>query len=195
VRIQIESVSDFDAGCWRWLHFTPQELACRCGGRFCAGEYWHAPEFLEELYALRAGVGCPLVISSWHRCAVWNTHVWGARFSLHGSATVAVSPNGHARRTLLVAAELQKAEASGPRAGLSASMAAEAAIGDSCRWVNAVRAMTRPTLTVLLWGITGAAFLGADEAGQAGIVYTATFAETAATLRWFGDRGPRREAR
>jgi hypothetical protein len=130
-----------------------------------------------------------------HRCAVWNTHVWGARFSLHGSATVAVSPNGHARRTLLVAAELQKAEASGPRAGLSASMAAEAAIGDSCRWVNAVRAMTRPTLTVLLWGITGAAFLGADEVGQAGIVYTATFAETAATLWWFGDRGPRREAR
>jgi hypothetical protein len=74
-------------------------------------------------------------------------------------------------------------------------MAAEAAIGDSCRWVNAVRAMTRPTLTVLLWGITGAAFLGADEVGQAGIVYTATFAETAATLWWFGDRGPRREAR
>jgi hypothetical protein len=44
-------------------------------------------------------------------------------------------------------------------------------------------------------GNHGAAFLGADEAGQAGIVDTATFAATAATLWWFGDRGPRREAR
>ena len=55
--------------------------------------------------------------------------------------------------------------------------------------------MTRPTLTVLLWGITGAAFLGANEAGQAGIENAPTFAETAATLWWFGDRGPSREVR
>jgi hypothetical protein len=61
--------------------------------------------------------------------------------------------------------------------------------------VNAARAMTRITLTVLLWGITGAAFLGADDAGQAGIVNAPTFAETAATLWWFGDRGPSREVR
>ena len=92
-------------------------------------------------------------------------------------------------------ADLRKAKASGAWAGLSASMAAEAAIGESYKWVNAVRALTRPTLTVLLWGITGAVFLGADEAGQAGIVDTATFAATAATLWWFGDRGPRREVR
>ncbi len=93
------------------------------------------------------------------------------------------------------AAELQAAETSGAWAGLSASMTAEAAIGDSYRWVNAVRALTRPTLTVLLWGITGAVFLKADAAGQTGIVDTATFAATAATLWWFGDRGPRREVR
>ncbi|MEZ6001376.1 hypothetical protein [Hyphomonas sp.] len=92
-------------------------------------------------------------------------------------------------------AELRNTEASGAWAGLSASMAAEAAIGASYKWVNAVRALTRPALTVLLWGITGAVFIGADEAGQAGIVDTATFAATAATLWWFGDRGPRREAR
>ena len=89
-------------------------------------------------------------------------------------------------------AGLRKAETSGAWAGLSASMAAEAAIGESYRWVNAVRALTRPTLTVLLWGITGAVFLGADATGQAGIVDTAAFAATAATLWWFGDRGPRR---
>jgi hypothetical protein len=93
------------------------------------------------------------------------------------------------------AAELRAAETSGAWAGLSASMAAEAAIGESYRWVNAVRALTRPALTVLLWGITGAVFVGADAAGQAGIVDTSTFAATAATLWWFGDRGPRREVR
>ena len=93
------------------------------------------------------------------------------------------------------AAELQKTETSGAWAGLSASMAAEAAIGESYRWVNAVRALTRPMLTVLLWGMTGAVFLKADAAGQAGIVDTATFAATAATLWWFGDRAPRRERR
>jgi len=89
-------------------------------------------------------------------------------------------------------AGLRLADASGAWAGLSASMAAEAAIGESYKWVNAVRALTRPVLTVLLWGITGAVFMGASAAGQEGIVETATFAATAATLWWFGDRGPRR---
>ncbi|MAU65879.1 hypothetical protein [Hyphomonas sp.] len=93
------------------------------------------------------------------------------------------------------AADLREAETSGAWAGLSASLAAEAAIGESYKWVNAVRALTRPALTVLLWGMTGAVFLGADAAGQSGIVDTATFAATAATLWWFGDRGPRRDMR
>ncbi|RAN41301.1 hypothetical protein [Hyphomonas sp. GM-8P] len=92
-------------------------------------------------------------------------------------------------------AELHAAETSGAWVGLSASMAAEAVIGESDKWVNAVRALTRPALTVLLWGITGTVFLGADKAGQAGIVETANFAATAATLWWGGDRGPRREMR
>ncbi|MCA8899629.1 MAG: hypothetical protein KDA53_00090 [Hyphomonas sp.] len=91
--------------------------------------------------------------------------------------------------------ELRLAEASGAWAGLAASLAAEAAIGESYKWVNAVRALTRPVLTVLLWAITGAVFAGADAAGRQGIVETATFAATAATLWWFGDRGARREAR
>lgn len=90
---------------------------------------------------------------------------------------------------------LRLAETSGAWAGLSASMAAEAAIGESFRWVNAVRALTRPALTILLWGITGAVFAGADAAGREGIVETASFAATAATLWWFGDRSPRGEAR
>jgi hypothetical protein len=93
------------------------------------------------------------------------------------------------------AADLREAETSGAWAGLSASLAEDAAIGESYKWVNAVRALTRPALTVLLWGMTGAVFLGADAAGQSGIVDTATFAATAATLWWFGDRGPRRDMR
>jgi hypothetical protein len=90
---------------------------------------------------------------------------------------------------------MRLAETSGAWAGLSASMSAEASIGDSYRWVNAVRALTRPGLTMLLWGITGAVFMGADTAGREGIVETVSFAATAATLWWFGDRSPRREAR
>lgn len=92
-------------------------------------------------------------------------------------------------------AALRLSETSGAWAGLSASMAAEAAIGESYRWVNAVRALTRPVLTILLWAITGAVFIGANAAGREGIIETATFAATAATLWWFGDRGPKREAR
>lgn len=73
--------------------------------------------------------------------------------------------------------------------GLAASMEAEAAIGESYKWVNAVRALTRPLLTLLLWVITGLVYLGASAEARVGIVETATFAATAATLWWFGDRG------
>ena len=59
------------------------------------------------------------------------------------------------------AAEERLAETAGAWAGLTASMQAEAAIGDSYRWVEAVRALTRPLLTLLLWLITGLVFLGA----------------------------------
>ena len=101
----IENVSEFDADGWRWPHFTPRELACRCGGRFCAGEYWHAPDFLDALEALRGDIGHPLVINSGHRCAVWNTYVGGVRFSLHRSIAVDISLAGHDRHALLAAAE------------------------------------------------------------------------------------------
>lgn len=93
------------------------------------------------------------------------------------------------------AAEAQLVDAAGSWAGLTASMQAEAAIGASYRWVEAVRALTRPLLTLLLWIITGLVFLGAAAEARAAIVETTTFAATAATLWWFGDRGNRREVR
>ncbi len=89
-------------------------------------------------------------------------------------------------------AERALADTQGSWAGLSASMQAEAAIAASYRWVDAVRALTRPALTLLLWTIAGMIFLSADAASRSAIVDTATFAATAATLWWFGDRGPAR---
>ncbi len=88
--------------------------------------------------------------------------------------------------------EIQLADTHGTWAGLAASVEAEAAIGITYPWVNAVRALTRPALTLLLWIITGLVFLGASAGERAGIIETATFAATAATLWWFGDRSPRR---
>ncbi len=88
-------------------------------------------------------------------------------------------------------AELALTDVSGSWDGLRASMAAEAAISGSYRWVDAVRGLTRPALTVLLWLIAVGIWIGADATGRASIVETATFAATAATLWWFGDRGPR----
>ncbi|KCZ93810.1 hypothetical protein HJO_00500 [Hyphomonas johnsonii MHS-2] len=91
--------------------------------------------------------------------------------------------------------DLRLADVTGGWQGLAASIAAEEAIGESYAWVNAVRGLTRPGLTVLLWVITGLVFLGSGAAARGEIVETATFAATAATLWWFGDRGPRREPR
>lgn len=79
----------------------------------------------------------------------------------------------------------------GSWAGLAASHAAEAAIPGSYPFVNAVRALTRPALTLLLWVITALVFFNVDTALRERVVETAVFAATAATLWWFGDRtGP-----
>ena len=86
-------------------------------------------------------------------------------------------------------AQIKLADAAGAWRGLATSMEAEASIGESYKWVNAVRALTRPLLTLLLWVITGLVYLGASAEARVGIIETATFAATAATLWWFGDRG------
>ena len=85
-------------------------------------------------------------------------------------------------------AALAIARTEGSWAGLQASVAAEAAIGDSYKWVNAARALTRPLLTLLLWSIASAFWFSADLAERHSLIETVTFAATAATLWWFGDR-------
>jgi len=97
---------------------------------------------------------------------------------------------------------LVQADAEGSWRGLEASLQAEAAVGQSWPWVAAVRALTRPALTLLLWVLFGVLFLsavsGALEAGTAaGVVHTAVetvaFSASTALAWWFGDRAPRRD--
>lgn len=89
---------------WRWPHFSISELSCRCRGRFCEGEYWHDPEFLGALEALRTKAGRPLIVTSGHRCAQWNAAVGGAPRSQHKTIAVDLALHGHDRFQLRDAA-------------------------------------------------------------------------------------------
>ena len=71
-----------DGGAWRWPNFSARELACRCGGRHCRGEYFHAPAFLDALELTRAAMGA-LIVTSGRRCALHNGAVGGAPLSQH----------------------------------------------------------------------------------------------------------------
>lgn len=85
---------------WGWPNFSVAELACRCGGRYCGGAYWHAPEFLDRLQALRDRIGRPLHVTSGHRCALWNASVGGAPRSQHKQIAVDLALAGHDRDAL-----------------------------------------------------------------------------------------------
>lgn len=97
---------------------------------------------------------------------------------------------------------LARTDAEGSWQGLNASLQAETGIGESWPWVAAVRALTRPALTLLLWILFAALFLSAaagalDKSTAAGVVRTAVetiaFSASTALAWWFGDRAPRRE--
>lgn len=102
--------------------------------------------------------------------------------------------------------ELALAESAGSWSALGASYAAEAAIGATYQWVEAVRALVRPGLTLGLWCAVLAIFFhtaseqarwlaATDRASAlAYLIDSVVFAATAATLWWFGDRPPRRPA-
>lgn len=96
-----------------------------------------------------------------------------------------------AARAQELAGERALANTSGEWQSLAASIAADAALPSGYNWVSAVRSLTRPVLTLLLWLITGGVYLSARPESQAAIVETTTFAATAATLWWFGDRSTR----
>lgn len=92
---------------WRWPHFTPRELACKCAGRRCRGQYFHDPVFLDKLEAVRAVVERALTINSGRRCPLHNAAVGGARNSQHRLAVavdqaVASWPAEDRRKLLIV---------------------------------------------------------------------------------------------
>lgn len=77
------SWADVDPAGWRWPHFTARELACKCGGRHCRGEYFHDADFLDALERMRADVGLPMTVTSGRRCLGHNRAVGGASRSQH----------------------------------------------------------------------------------------------------------------
>ena len=89
--VSIKEARDALDATWRWPHFRVAELACRCAGRFCEGEYYHDTEFLDALEALRENRDRALVINSGHRCAQWNAAVGGAPRSMHKTIAVDIS--------------------------------------------------------------------------------------------------------
>ena len=88
---------------WKWPNFTPEELACKCGGRHCGGEYWHDPDVLDMLQAARTAVGKPFKINSAHRCDGHNKDVHGAKNSAHRQIAFDISTHNHDREQLLQA--------------------------------------------------------------------------------------------
>ena len=91
--------------------------------------------------------------------------------------------------------ELAVTAASGSWGGLGESLKAETAIGASYPWVNAVRALVRPALTLGLGGFLGAAFfaLGPGDASRSAISDSLIFAAVTAIVWWFGDRAPNKK--
>lgn len=88
------------------------------------------------------------------------------------------------------AAALAATAASGSWAGLSESLKAETAVTASYPWVNAVRALVRPVLTLGLCGFLSAAFfaLPSGDAARSEITTSLVFAAVTAVVWWFGDR-------
>ncbi len=97
------NVALFKPDDWRWPHFSARELSCDCR-RYCAGEYYHDPAFLDALEALRALVG-PLKINSARRCKGHNKAVGGASASMHMRTLAAdIAIGNHDRKALALGA-------------------------------------------------------------------------------------------
>lgn len=101
-------------------------------------------------------------------------------------------------QTKMHAAETEQALAvaatSGSWSGLAESLKSETAVGASYAWVNAVRALVRPALTLGLGGFLCAAFfaLAPGEAARTEITDSLVFAAVTAIAWWFGDRAPKK---
>lgn len=90
----------------RWPHFTAKEFTCKCGLRYCGGEYMHSPDFLDAMEFLKTAMhGAPIIINSGHRCATWNRLQGGSKNSMHLTIAADIRIDPHDRHELLKAAE------------------------------------------------------------------------------------------
>jgi hypothetical protein len=105
------------------------------------------------------------------------------------------------RELALATQALRRAAEEGSWSGLRDSVAADQALVTDWRWVQAVRSLVRPALTLTLWLLFFALFLvslgaGLPEQTAASVtvrfVDAVTFAATTALAWWFGDRAPGR---
>jgi hypothetical protein len=93
--------------------------------------------------------------------------------------------------------EIHIAESQGSWSGLSASLATEGALASSYPWVNAVRALVRPALTIGLTTFLASAFfaLAPGDIDRAYVADSLVFAAVTSIVWWFGDRAPKKTSR
>jgi len=91
--------------------------------------------------------------------------------------------------------EIQIASSQGSWSGLDDSLKAEANVGASYPWVNAVRALVRPALTTGLCGFLCAAFfaMAPGDIDRAYVAGSLVFAAVTSIVWWFGDRAPKKK--
>ena len=77
---------------WRWPHFKPSELACKCCGQLPSELDQDLLDRLELLRKLRNG---PLKVNSGYRCRKHNLIVGGAPYSQHKGLAVDISLHNH----------------------------------------------------------------------------------------------------
>ena len=90
--------------------------------------------------------------------------------------------------------ELAVTASSGSWGGLTESLKSEVAIGATYPWVNAVRALVRPALTLGLAGFLCTAFFAMTpgDIDRAYVADSLVFAAVTAIVWWFGDRAPKK---
>lgn len=90
--------------------------------------------------------------------------------------------------------ELAVTASTGSWTGLTESLKAETAIGASYAWVNAVRALVRPALTLGLGTFLCAAWFALPDGdpGRTSVADSLLFAAVTSIVWWFGDRAPKK---
>lgn len=123
--------------------------------------------------------------------AIWELKEKRKNLAMEQAHELALQERQAALRKTEMESELAIADLNAWQAGRVASYQQAGPIGESYRWVNAVRGLTRPVLTVLLLALTGVVFMLAVDVGmQSDIVNQIVYLTAMAVAWWFGDRAP-----